>query len=179
MWDIEEPGYVFTPSSIGNVAWEKRKGKRVIDGSLLYPLTHTDTSTVAVVGHTGCGAVTAAYRSVVDGIEVRPEPVRERIERLVPVVEEALEMEAVDASDPDAVDALVEYNVHEQIDFLLEDDYVPDDVEVYGFVYDIHATYSEARGRTCLVNVGGERDTDAVRARLPDRYGPFVGSLLE
>jgi len=178
MWDIEEPGYVFTPSSIGNVAWEIRRRERIVDGSLLYPLTHTETSTVAVVGHTGCGAVTAAHRTVVDGTEVSPEPVRERIERLVPVVEEALEGD-IDESADDAVDKLVEYNVHEQIDFLLETDDVPDDVDAYGFVYDIHGKYGEARGRTCLVNMEGEKDTDAICARLPDEYEPFVGSLLE
>lgn len=179
MWDADEPGYIFTPSSIGNVAWEARGGERIVDGSLLYPLAHTETETVAVVGHTGCGAVTAAYRSVVDGVAVTPEPVRERVERLVPVVEEALETGVVDENTDDAVDALVEYNVGEQVDFLLESDDVPDATNVYGFVYDIHATYGGARGRTYLVNVDGETDTDAIRAQLPNGYEHFVRSLLD
>jgi len=162
------------------VAWDTRDGERLVDGSLHYPLGHTETSTVAVVGHTGCGAVEAAYRCVVDGVESDPEPVRERVERTVPVLKEDLEAVVGDASDEDeAVNALVEHNVHEQVDFLLGDDYVPDEVGIYSFVYDIHGAYGEVRGRTCLVDTKGERDLDAVRARLPDGYERFAGFLLD
>ncbi|MDZ7688692.1 MAG: carbonic anhydrase [Halobacteriales archaeon] len=181
MWDAEEAGVVFTPSNIGNVAWDVRDGERVVDGNVLYPVAHTETETVAVVGHTGCGAVTAAYRYVVEGVEVEPERVRERIESLFPVVENALGSGVADGAEDEseAVNRLVEYNVREQVDFLLENDSVPDEVSVHGFVYDLHGVYGDLRGRTYLVSYEGETGVDEIRAHLPDGYEKFVRSLLD
>ncbi len=181
MWDAERPGYVFTPSNIGNVAWEERDGERVVDGNLLYPIAHTETGTVAVVGHTGCGAVTAAYRAVAEGVEVEQPSIRDRVDRLVPVVEDALDAgidEGV-SDDGEVVNRIVEYNVDAQVEFLLGSDEIPDDETVYGFVYDLHRAYGDVRGRTYLVNMDGETDVDEIRARLPERHECFARSLLD
>jgi len=181
MWDADEAGFVFTPSNIGNVAWEEREGELLVDGNLLYPIANTETGTVAVVGHTGCGAVTAAYRTVVEGTEIEHASIRDRVDRLVPVVEDALDAGIADGASDDeqVVNRLVEHNVDEQVEFLLSSDEIPDDEKIYGFVYDIHRAYGDVRGRTYLVNMDGETDTDVVRERLPERHERFAGSLLD
>lgn len=160
MWSVEEPGWLFTPSNIGNVAWDDADPEAV-DGNLLYPIAHTETRTVAVVGHTGCGAVTAAYQAVSDGVLPDAPGIRRRVEPLVPVVEDGL---AGPVSDGEGVvDRLVEYNVREQVAFLDSNEDVPDDTTVFGFVYDLHGSYGGARGRVYLVAADGETDADALR----------------
>jgi len=180
MWDVQEPGFLFTPSTIGNQVWDDYDGDRVVDGSVLYPLAHTGTEVALVVGHTGCGAVTAALEAVRDGsADDHPPGIRKWVEALVPVVEEGL---ADDRVDPDGevglVDQLVEYNVDRQVAFLRESDDVPDGVDVYGFVYDFQRVYGDVAGRTYLVNAEGEADPDEIRDRVPDAYSAWVRRLL-
>jgi carbonic anhydrase len=181
MWDVNEPGWLFTPSTIGNQVWDVHDGERVVDGNLLYPVAHTGTRTVAVVGHTGCGAVTAAYNAATgDGADDAP-GIEKWVELLVPVVEDGLASDAVDESAVEAavVNQLVEYNVDRQVSFLVDADVVPDDADVYGFVYDFQGIYGDALGRAYLVNHDGETDTDALAAELPDEYEPHVRRLLD
>jgi carbonic anhydrase len=175
MWDVEEPGWLFTPSNIGNVARDVIDPETV-DGNLLYPVAYTDTRTVAVVGHTGCGAVTAAYRAVTENVEPEPPGVRRRVAPLVPVVEEAL---AGPVDDGDGVvDRLVEYNVREQVAFLESSDEVPDDTTVFGFVYDLHGSYGGKQGRVYLVAADGDTAPDALREWVDDEDESAVQSLL-
>jgi carbonic anhydrase len=156
MWDVHEPGWLFTPSNIGNLAWDDGDTEAV-DGNLLYPVLHTGTRMVVVVGHTGCGAVTAAYRAVTEGEYPDAPGIRRRIEPLVPVVERGLEG-PVDADGENVIDALVKYNVREQVAFLAESDEIPDETTVFGFVYDLHRTYGGPAGQVYLVSVDGETD---------------------
>lgn len=174
MWDVEEPGWLFTPSNIGNVAWDVADSGSV-DGNLLYPVAHTGTRTVAVVGHTGCGAVTAAYEAVSEGAMPDHPGVRRRVETLVPVVERALDG-PVDEGEG-VVDRLVEYNVREQVSFLDASDEVPDDATAFGFVYDLHCAYGDTPGRTYLVAADGETDPEMLRQRDADTE-TAVRSLL-
>ena len=155
MWDVSEPGWLFTPSNIGNVAWDDTETEAV-DGNLLYPVAFTDTRTIAVVGHTGCGAVTAAHAAATGGALPDPPGVRRRVEPLVPVVERGLA--DIDGGREDVVDALVEHNVREQVAFLDASDEVPEETTVFGFVYDLHGSYSGPSGRVYLVSVDGETD---------------------
>ena len=181
MWDVDEPGWLFTPSTIGNQVWDDRDGDRVVDGNLLYPVAHTGTRTVVVVGHTGCGAVTAAYRAAIgDGVDDAP-GIEKWVEMLVPVIEEGLASDAVDADADEGavVDQLVEFNVDRQVSFLLDAEEIPDDADVYGFVYDFQGVYGDVPGRAYLVNRGGETDTDALAADLPDEYRSHVRRLLD
>ncbi len=179
MWSIDEPGTVFTPSNIGNQTWDDHGGDRIVDGSLLYPIHHAGTEAVAIVGHTGCGAVTAAYDVATGGKPPGPQGVRKWVELLVPVVEEALESGLIDreAATERVVDQLVEYNVDAQARFLRNSRDVPETVSVYGFVYDFHGVYGEEAGRTYLVNLDGTTDPDRIAECLPG-YDHAVDSLL-
>ncbi|MCW8173211.1 hypothetical protein D8S78_19430 [Natrialba swarupiae] len=97
----------------------------------------------------------------------------------MPVVE-ALESNLVDA-DADretVINQLVEYNVDYQATFLRESEDVPEDVDVYGFVYDFQGIYGNEDGRTYLVNVNGETDPDVIADLIPDRYETATHSLL-
>ncbi|WP_137283948.1 carbonic anhydrase [Halorussus salinisoli] len=180
MWNVTKPGQLFTPSNIGNQVWDVYEGERVVNGNLLYPVAHTGTETVAVVGHTGCGAVTAAYRAVTDGEDPDHRGIEKWVRSLVSVVEAGLESEVVDAdaADESVVNQLVEYNVHRQVAFLREADAIPNSTSVYGFVYDFQRVYGDDYGRTYLVNDDGETDPDAIADRLPPAYADFARSLL-
>jgi len=174
MWSAEEAGWLFASSNIGNQSWDTVNGKKVVDGSLLYPIKHTDTRNVAVVGHTGCGAVTAAYDWVANDTVPQNDGIRELLSTLVPVVEEGLGADIVDKGDDEyVVNQLVEFSVRRQVEFLDESDEIPDDADVYGFVYDFQGAYGDVEGRTYLVSVNGDTDVGA-----PEGYEEFVGSLL-
>ncbi len=180
MYSVAEPGWLFTVSTIGNQTWTVDDDERVVDGSVLYPLRYTDTRVVAVVGHTGCGAVTAALDAVRRG---GPDPeapagVVRLVDSLVPVVEAGLADDRVDPDSPDLVNRLAEYNVDRQVAFLRDHEDVPDDVTVYGFVYDFQGVYGDARGRASLVNVDGETDTGTLRARVDPEFADHVARLL-
>ena len=180
MWDAAEPGTVFTPSNIGNQVWDEVDGDQIVNGGLLYPIAHADTEVAAVVGHTGCGAVTAAYNVATGGDMPGPQGVDKWVDLLVPVVEEAIESGHVDtdADDETAINQLVEYNVDTQVQFLCEAADIPDDVAVYGFVYDFQGIYGDENGRTYLVNYDGETDTGEIAEQIPDEYADAVRRLL-
>ena len=189
MWDVDEAGWLFSPSTIGNQVWDRVDGERVVDGSVLYPVAYTDTGTAVVVGHTGCGAVTAALEAVRDrGADAdpadgddgsHPPGVAKWVAELVPVVEAGLDDDRVrEDRDASLVDQLVEFNVDRQVAFLRESEDVPDDVAVYGFVYDFQGVYGDEHGRAYLVNADGEADVDALRERAPDEYANSVQRLL-
>ncbi|WP_265109673.1 carbonic anhydrase [Halosolutus halophilus] len=179
MWGVDEPGTVFTPSTIGNQVWDVDDGERIVDGGVLYSIHHTGTDAVAVVGHTGCGAVTAAYDVATGADRPGPRGVDKWVDLLVPIVEEALESDAIDPDDDDetVINRLVEYNVDRQTQFLRESDDVPRDVDVYGFVYDFQGVYGDDHGRAYLVNLNGEADPDRIADRLPGEYEPAVRRL--
>ncbi|AUV81361.1 carbonic anhydrase [Salinigranum rubrum] len=170
MWDVSEPGQLFTVANIGNRSTVEVDGERVLDGGVAYPVTFTDTGVVAVVGHTGCGAVTAAYEVVTGETELEslPPGVQQDLDSLITMVEEA----PVDLGGEKSavVDRLVEYNVREQCEFVSGET----DAAVYGFVYDFHHRYGDQDGRTYLVAAGdgdpadlvGKEHRDAVRSLL-------------
>jgi carbonic anhydrase len=180
MWDVREPGWLFAPSTIGNQVWDRCDDDLVVDGSVLYPLLYAGTTVAVVVGHTGCGAITAALARVRDGTTDAPPGVRRRVGLLAPVVEDGL---ADDRVDPDGamslVNQLVEYNVDRQVAFLGDSPDVPEGTTVYGFVYDFQGIYGGERGRAYLVNVDGETDRDALRAQVADDHTEHVARLLD
>jgi carbonic anhydrase len=179
MWDVTDPGWLFSPSTIGNQVLDHYDGERVVDGSVLYPLVYTDTRVAVVVGHTGCGAVTAALETVQGDGGDAPPGVAKWVELLVPIVENGLADDRVDADRTEGlVDQLVEYNVDRQVAGLQDDDDVPDSVDVYGFVYDFQSVYGDDRGRAYLVNANGETDVDALRERVPEDFEAAVDRLL-
>lgn len=176
MWSVREAGWMFTVGNIGNQVWDTADGDRVVDGSLLYPLKHTGTRNVLVVGHTGCGAVTAAHDWVVNDEAPQSPGIHRLVEQLVPVVRKGLDSGVVD-SDTDktgVVNQLVEYSVRTQVGFLSESTEIPSDTDIYGFVYDFQGAYGGLKGTTYLVSMNGETDVEP-----PTGYKEYARSLLE
>jgi len=180
MFDVREPGWLFSSAVLGNQAWDVVEDERVVEGSLLFPLVTASTRVAAVVGHTQCGAITAAYDRVSGtGTEHAP-GIEKWVDLLVPVVEAGLESGLVDAEADRGrvIDQLVEYNVRRQVQFLGDAPEVPDDVVVVGFVYDFTGRYEGDRGRTYLVSVDGETDPSVLRDRVPEDCRDAVRTLL-
>ncbi len=180
MWAIDEPGWLFTAGNIGNQVWEIHDGERVLAGDVLYPIEYTDTDVACVVGHTGCGAVTAALEAVrADDPETLAPGIEARIESLRPVIESGLADDRVSEDrDVSLVNQLVEYNVDRQVEFLRSDESVPDTETVLGFVYDFQSVYGDDRGRCYLVNHDGETATDRLNEAVPERFEPYARRLL-
>ena len=195
MFAVDEPGFLFTSGAIGNSVSAVVDGERVLDGSVAYPLRHTHTEVLVVVGHTGCGAVDAALTAARTG-EFPAEPgVRADVEALLPIVEDGLTDPAVvgdaldgagdaaaeesdKSSDISVRDRLVEHNVHEQVAFARGREEAAD-ATVYGFVYDLHGVYGDRDGVAYLVNADGERDPDALRDLVGEAREDHVATLLE
>ncbi|UPW00490.1 IcfA [Halorussus gelatinilyticus] len=167
MWGNDEPGRVFTCSNIGNRVVQRTEAGEAVSGDVLYPVAHTGTDTVVVVGHTGCGAVTATYDALTHGL-AEPPGIDHCLGLLKPRLQAGVEAlpEGVDRTE--AINRLVEYNVDRQVEFLLESDEIPDATDVIGVVYDFQDVYGERRGEVHVVNVDGETDPDALREEYPD-----------
>jgi carbonic anhydrase len=167
MWGNDRPGQVFTCSNIGNRVVQRTGDGDVVSGDVLYPVVHAETDTVVVVGHSGCGAVTAAYKDLTEGLS-EPPGIQHCIDLLRPPLEEGMELLPEDTDDTDAVNRLVEYNVDHQVGTLVESDEIPASVAVVGVVYDFQDVYSGERGEIHVVNVDGETSVDALREDYPD-----------
>jgi carbonic anhydrase len=167
IWGNDDPGYMFKCGNIGNRVVQQTKTGERISGDVLYPIAHAETDLAVVVGHTGCGAVTAAYDALENGMQDAP-----GIEHCVDILKPHLQP-GVD-SLPDglerkaAINHLVEYNVDRQVDLLCESSDVPDDVIVAGVVYDFQDVYGGRRGEIHVTNVEGETDATVVAEEYPD-----------
>jgi len=168
MWGNDDPGTVFTCSNIGNRVVQRTAAGEAVSGDVLYPIAHTGTGTAVVVGHTGCGAVTATYDALT-GTDTSDEPagIEHCIDLLSPRLEPGVEAVDEDLDREAAINHLVEYNVDRQVEFLLESDDVPDDVEVFGAVYDFQDVYAGQRGEVHVINVDGETDAETLRTASP------------
>lgn len=175
-----EAGSFFTPSNIGNKVISLVDGERVVNGNFLYGLENADSENGVVIGHTDCGAITAAYEIATGQSAEKPPGIGQEVEVLVDIVEEGLDTDLIDTTvrKQSLINQLVEYNVHQQIEFLVESEEVSDDRNLYGFVYDFQGAYAETHGRTYLVNINAETDQKALAQAVPDEYEPFVESLL-
>ncbi|QLK26893.1 carbonic anhydrase [Natrinema zhouii] len=167
MWGNDEPGRIFTCGNIGNRVVQRTDAGEVVSGDVLYPVAHTGTETVVVVGHTGCGAVTATYDDLTEGVS-EPDGISHCLELLKPHLEPGVELLPDDIDRTDAINRLVEYNVDRQVEFLTASDDVPESVDVVGVVYDFQDVYSGNRGEVHVINVDGETDADALRDEYPD-----------
>jgi carbonic anhydrase len=167
IWGNDDPGYLFTCGNIGNRVVQQTKSGVTVSGDVLYPIAHTETDLAVVVGHTGCGAVTATYDALENGIEDAP-----GIEHCVDLLKPHLQP-GVDAL-PDGLDRraainhLVEYNVDRQVQLLDESEDVPGDVILAGVVYDFQDVYDGQRGEIHVINVDGETDAAVVGEEYPE-----------
>jgi carbonic anhydrase len=162
MWGNEEPGRIFTCGNIGNRAVQRPDGEHVVSGDVLYPLEHTATDLAVVVGHTGCGAVTATYDALVDGVS-EPPGIEHCLSLLRPQLEPGVAALPDDIDRAAAVNHLVEYNVDQQVQAIVDSDDVRDSVTVVGAVYDFQDVYGGQRGEVHIINIDGERDPDTLR----------------
>jgi len=134
---------------------------------VLYPIEHTGTEIAIVVGHTGCGAVTATYDHLTGGLS-EPPGIEHAIGLLAPRLRDGVETLPDDLNREAAINRLVEYNVDRQVQFLRESDDVPDSVTTVGAVYDFQDVYGGRRGEIHVVNIDGTRSVAALRADYPD-----------
>ena len=167
MWENDDPGRLFTVGNMGNRVTQRTAEGDVVSGDVLYPVAHTGTETIVVVGHTGCGAVTATYDDLTDGLS-EPDGISHCLELLKPHLEPGVELLPDDVDRTAAINRLVEYNVDRQVEFLAESDDIPATVDIIGVVYDFQDVYSGNRGEVHVINVDGETDVDAIRKEYPD-----------
>ncbi|MEF8774941.1 MAG: carbonic anhydrase [Haloarculaceae archaeon] len=193
LWGVDEPGRLFTVGTIGNrVLQHTEEGEVVVAGDVLYPLVNTGTDTAMVVGHTGCGAVTATFNALTGSSqgesgatgnaasaggddaktaaadEAVPPGIRACIDLLGPQLRPGVEALPAGIDRSAAIDRLVEYNVDRQIDCLRESDDVPADTDIVGVVYDFQDVYDGRRGEVHVVNVDGETDAETLRSAHPE-----------
>ncbi len=167
IWNNDEPGRIFSSANIGNRVVQRTADGEVVSGDVLYPLLHTGTELAVVVGHTGCGAVTATYDALTGDVADAP-GIEHCIDLLGSHLADGAEALPDDLERSDAVNRLVEYNVDRQVQFLRESDDVPDEVDVVGVVYDFQDVYSDRRGEVQVINVEDETDVDALREEYPE-----------
>ncbi|SFL15471.1 carbonic anhydrase [Halogranum rubrum] len=167
IWGNDEPGDIFTCGNIGNRVVQRTEGGDVVSGDVLYPVAHTGTETIVVVGHSGCGAVTATYDALTDGLSDAP-GIEHCLDVLKPYLEPGVHELPSDLDRTGAINHLVEYNVDRQVEFLLDSDEIADDVDVVGVVYDFQDVYGGRRGEVHVVNVDGETSVETLREEYPD-----------
>jgi carbonic anhydrase len=167
LWGNDEPGRVFTVSNIGNRVVQRTDTGEAVSGDVLYPVEHTGTEIVVVVGHTGCGAVTATYDHLTDGVSDRP-GIEHCLDLLKPRLADGVEALPPNPDRTAAINRLVEYNVDRQVDVLVESDAIPPAVDVVGVVYDFQDVYAGRRGEVHVVNVDGETDVGTLRETHPE-----------
>lgn len=167
MWGNEHPGHVFTCSNIGNRTFQQTEEGKAVSGDLLYPVAHTGTKTMVVIGHTGCGAVTATYKDVTEGID-EPAGIRHCVNLLKPYIKEGVEELPEDVEGDEAVNHLVEYNVDRQVEFLRNSEETSEAVDIVGVVYDFQDVYSGSRGEVHVININGENDVSTLKNKHQD-----------
>jgi len=167
VWGNDEPGRIFTCGNIGNRVVQKAESGEVVSGDVLYPIEHAGTETIVVVGHSGCGAVTATYDDLTDGLS-EPDGIRYSLELLKPHLEAGVETLPEDMDRTESINRLVEYNVDRQVEFLLESNDIPDEVDVVGVVYDFQDVYSGRRGEVHVINIDGETSVEKLRDDHPE-----------
>jgi len=167
MWGNDTPGHIFSCGNIGNRVVQRTEAGTVVSGDVLYPIAHTGTKIAVVVGHTGCGAVTATYDDLTEGVSDAP-GIEHCLDTLKPFLEPGVESLPDGLSRAESVNHLVEYNVDRQVEFLHDSDDVPDDVTVVGAVYDFQDVYGGRRGEVHVINVDGETSVETLRADHPE-----------
>ncbi len=167
IWGNDEPGRIFTCGNIGNRVVQRTDSGEVVSGDVLYPVEHTGTDTVVVMGHTGCGAVTATYDALTGEVS-EPAGIEHCLSLLKPKLEAGVESLPDDVDRAGAINRLVEYNVDRQVESLIESDDINEDVDIIGVVYDFQDVYSGRRGQVHVINVNGETSVETLKDDLPD-----------
>jgi carbonic anhydrase len=177
MWGAGEPGDVFTCSNIGNRVTQLTEEGETVSGDVLYPIEHAGTDLVVVVGHTGCGAVTAAYDELTGGIS-EPSGIAHCVGLVASHLKKGVDRLPPELDRTGAINHLVEYNVDRQVERLVRSEDVPEAVTVVGCVYDFQDVYGGRRGEIHVGNVDGRTDVGALRDDHP-KIGSRIRRLRE
>ena len=156
MWGNDVPGRLFTCSNIGNRVVQRTDHGEVVSGDVLYPIVHADTGLVIVTGHTGCGAVTAAYDDLTGGGS-EPAGISHCLELLRSRLEAGVERLPPEADRTETINRLLKTS-----------DDVPPEITVVGAVYDFQDVYSGRRGEIHIVNIDGETSVERLRSDHPE-----------
>jgi len=130
-------GELFTIRVAGNIIASSQTA------SIEYAVENLNTQLVVIMGHSGCGAVSAALADSVDPIMHRAEKLNSLFKRIKPAVESLLDTELVNDTNA-LMDAAVVANVRAAIDDLtrssgfLREEYSKGKLRVVGAVYDLH-----------------------------------------
>jgi len=179
IWGNVEPGNIFTCANIVNRVVQQTPTGDAVSGDVLYPIEHTGTETAIVLGHTGCGAVTATYQYLTSETEVTDAEspgIAHCIDILSARLSPGIELLSEDLDEAAAINRLVEYNVDRQVEFLRESDDIGDDVAIVGAVYDFQDIYSDNRGEAQIINIDGEIDVASLREAHPE-IAPRINRL--
>lgn len=181
MWKNTSLGQEFTVGVIGNhVNTYTTQGNQTIMGSVDYIPEHSETETVvAVIGHTGCGAVTATYdtlnqlkqdkgNSLPNAEDLTERELKEYNGEtqgintdIKLIIDSGLihDFEQVSGDRKQKINKLVERNVDNQVEMLL-DQGVSEKTVVLGLVYDMEGAYGGEKGKLYLVNFEGATSTE-------------------
>jgi len=182
----KELGDDFTHEVIGNhVLMYNQKGEPVVSGSIDYIPAHTDTHTIiAVIGHTGCGAVTAAYNTLkelekektLEELDLKNTPLEDyngeteginseiRLILETGLIADYQELEET-AKMEQKIDKLVERNVDNQVNMLLQNTNYTN-TTIIGLVYDMKGSYNGDTGQIYLTNINGETNKEKLTQKL-------------
>ncbi len=187
-------GQEFSHERIGNRTNSLTvNGEIVPSGTVDYIPDHSETPTgILVIGHTGCGAVTATYNtleSIINEESLESTEIVGKYEEgelnlenytgeskgittdIYMILKSGLDssykrIKEEELSDNEAINRLVEYNVDNQVSFLKEHtDY--EDTEIFGAVYDMEGVYGE-NGRLYIVNYNGVTDMEELENYFSD-----------
>jgi carbonic anhydrase len=117
-------------------------------GSVEYGIKHLKTPVLMIIGHTGCGAVTAATKA------------GEIFKMELPIRRELISMELrirKECPTEAEIQRNIEENIHAQVEFALahfkETPFA--ELLILGALYDLHNVYREGHGKLIVVNAHG------------------------
>lgn len=151
---------VFCVENIGN---QFKNG----EGSVLYGLLHLQTPLMIVAGHSECGAIKAAtsdYTAEPRALVKELDMVKSSLQQGCAGLKVDLAAAAVNQAQ------LSELNVDAQMEQLLNHPEIAPLVamkalQIIGVIVDLHNIYGAGYGKVYTVNVNGEKDTAAIKAR--------------
>jgi len=167
MWGNDEPGRIFTCGNIGNRVVQRTDAGDVVSGDVLYPVAHTGTETIVVVGHTGCGAVTATYDDLTDGLS-EPDGISHCLELLKPHLEPGVELSPMTSTErrPSIGSSSTTSIDRSSSSLKATISRRPSTLSVSSTTF---RTCTRAiGGEVHVINVDGETDVDAIREEYPD-----------
>jgi carbonic anhydrase len=119
-------------------------------GSIMYAINHLNTPTLIIIGHDGCGAVTAATT----GISALEPSIKKELTPLT------LPVHNKNPSDSQIKDNVV-FNVHHQVELAMNDfkqKIQQKKLDVLGAIYDFKNVYGKGYGALVFVSWNGEKD---------------------